>query len=145
MCNIWLEVKKLHPDAIIPKYAHDGDSGFDLHSIDEYMVFPKQTILVKTGLAVAVPKGFEMQIRMRSGLALKTGLSIPNAPGTVDSGYRGEIGIILHNGGHYLYTVKKGERIAQGVIAPVAHAVIITVNELESSERGVAGFGSTGS
>ncbi|MBR4608739.1 MAG: dUTP diphosphatase [Lachnospiraceae bacterium] len=139
-------VKKLHPDAVIPKYAKPGDAGFDLFAVEETVVMPGQTVIIKTGLAVAVPEGFEMQVRMRSGASLRTPLIVANAPGTVDSGYRGEVGIIVRNVHPTLpYTVHKGGRIAQGVIAPVVTAEFTEVDELPDSERGSGGFGSTGS
>jgi dUTP pyrophosphatase len=139
-------VKKLHPDAIIPSYAKPGDAGFDLFAVEDLVVMPGQTAIIKTGLAVAIPEGFEMQIRMRSGASLKTPLIVANAPGTVDSGYRGEVGIIVRNTHSTLpYTVHKGGRIAQGVIAPVVTAEFTEVDELPDSERGAGGFGSTGS
>lgn len=136
--------KKLHPDAIIPEYRHDGDSGFDLHCLREATINPGECKLVPTGLAMALPKGFELQVRMRSGAGLKTPLIITNAPGTVDSGYRGDIGLILRNIGDAPYTLKKGERVAQGIVAPVCRAEIIETHNLPESDRGENGYGSTG-
>lgn len=139
-----IQFKKLHPEAIIPHYRHDGDSGFDLHCLNEVTINPGECKLLPLGLAVALPKGFELQVRMRSGAGIKTPLIIPNAPGTIDSGYRGEIGLILRNVGIFAYTIKKGERIAQGVVAPVIRADIIEVETLPESNRGENGYGSTG-
>jgi len=139
-------VQKLHPDAVVPSYAKPGDAGFDLYAVEDVNVLAGHVEIVPTGLAFAVPEGFEMQIRMRSGASLKTPLIVANSPGTVDSGYRGEVGIIVRNTHSNLpYTVKKGERVAQGVIAPVVTAIFNVVDELPFSERGSGGFGSTGS
>jgi dUTP pyrophosphatase len=138
------EVKKLHRDAKIPSYARQGDAGFDLHSVENYEIHPGKRELIKTGLAVAVPEGYELQIRPKSGLALKYGLSVLNSPGTVDSGYRGEVGIILINYGDEIYNVEKGEKIAQGVLNKIEIADFVEVEELEDSQRGIGGFGSTG-
>lgn len=141
-----LKVKRLHPDAIIPKYAKTGDSGFDLVAIEDTVIAPTQTRLIKTGIAIEIPEGFEMQIRPRSGTSLNTQLRVANAPGTVDSGFRGECCIILQNTniGGTIAIVKKGDRIAQGVICPVIHATIEEVEDLTETERGSSGFGSSG-
>lgn len=139
-----VSIKKLHPDAIMPVYKKKGDAGFDLHTIEDVEVPPRGTAILPTGLAFAMPEGFEMQIRMRSGAAFKTPLFIPNAPGTIDSGYRGEVGIIVRNASSAPFMVRKGERIAQGVIAPVYLAEFSEAAFLPDSERGAAGFGSTG-
>lgn len=139
-----VRIRKLHPDAIIPAYKKAGDAGFDLHCVRETIINPGQAMALPTGLAFAIPEGYEMQIRMRSGAALKTSLIVANAPGTVDSGYRGEVGIIVRNVGEMPYIVRKGERVAQGVIAPVALAVFQEVDTLPPSDRGDGGFGSTG-
>lgn len=139
-----LKIKKLRPDARLPEYKKAGDAGFDLHCLEEVLVGPGQTAILPTGLAFAIPDGYEMQIRLRSGAALKTPLIIPNAPGTIDSGYRGEVGVIVRNLSEKSFRVGKGERIAQGVIAPVARAEFQEEGELPESERGGGGFGSTG-
>ena len=153
MIHKLVKVKKLHPDAVVPQYATEGAAGFDLVAIENATVFPGQTVLVKTGLAIEVEKGYEMQVRPRSGTSLKTSLRIANAPGTIDSDYRGEVGIIVTNIansadqflGLLLPTqIKKGERIAQGVIAPVVKAYFEVVEELSDTNRGEGGFGSTG-
>lgn len=149
-----IKFKKLRQDAIIPQYQHPGDSGFDFYAIEnvELNAF-FSTVLIKTGLAVEIPEGFEMQIRPRSGMSLNTGMIINNSPGTIDSNYRGEICILAKllptfnakNKEDILkLKIKKGERIAQGVICPVVYPEIIEVDELKGTERGEGGFGSTG-
>jgi len=141
-----IKFKKILPHAIIPSYQSDGASGFDFHVAQEIVSPPGKTILVRTGLAVEIPPGFEMQIRPRSGTSLKTGLMIKNSPGTIDSDYRGEIGILVYNTGErYGHCINIGDRIAQGVIVPVIRAAIEVVDELGTTVRGDHGFGSTGS
>ena len=139
-----VKVKKIHKDAKIPAYAHEGDSGMDLYSVEETILQPGETKLVKTGLQIAVPKGFEAQVRPKSGLAAKFGVTILNTPGTVDSGYRGEVMIILVNHGKEEYKVEKGKKIAQMVIAKVEEAKIEVVEDLDDTTRKDGGFGSTG-
>lgn len=149
-----LRVKKLHPDAVLPKYQTKGASGFDFVAVEDVEIGPGETKLVKTGLSVAVEEGFELQVRPRSGLSLKTPLRVANSPGTVDSDYRGEVCIIMtnssakqtsgHQTSYVTMVIKKGERIAQGVIAPVVQAEIVEVEDLDETERGAGGFGSTG-
>ena len=140
-----VQIKKLDPDAVVPEYKKPGDAGFDLHALRRVEIPAGQAAIVPTGLAFAIPEGFEMQVRMRSGAALKTPLIVANAPGTIDAGYRGEVGIIVRNLGSEPYYVEQGERIAQGVVAPVCHADFALVDELPASERGTGGYGSTGS
>ncbi len=140
-----LQIKKLCKDAILPEYKKPGDAGFDLHCTDNVILPPFERTTIGTGLAVAVPEGYELQIRMRSGASLKTPLIIPNAPGTIDSGYRGEIRIIVLNLCTIPYKIVAGDRIAQAVLVPIAHADFVEVTELPPSERGTDGFGSTGS
>lgn len=139
-----IKVKKINVEAIIPHYAHDGDAGVDLYSVGDYILEPGQRKLIFTGLKVEVPKNYEIQIRPKSGLALKYGITVLNTPGTVDSGYRGEVGVILFNTSNEIYRIKKGEKIAQAVIMKVEEAEIEEVDELSNSERGENGFGSTG-
>ena len=151
-----VQIKKLHPDAVIPKYQTKGASGFDLHALEDITISPGDTKLVKTGLSVAIEEGFELQVRPRSGMSLKTYMRVANAPGTVDSDYRGEVCIIMTNtatierlvdkkdGYSKHCDIKKGDRIAQGVICPVAQAELEEVSELDETVRGSAGFGSTG-
>jgi dUTP pyrophosphatase len=170
--TISVKIKRLHPDAVIPRYAHEGDSGFDLVAVEDVIIEPGETKLVRTGLAFELPPGYEIQVRPRSGISLKTKLRI--VLGTVDSGYRGEIGVIVDNirslpldednevyltseletiDGDYVkrgiyadgtYIIRKGDRIAQAVIKPVEQAHFVEVDELDDSERGEGGFGSSG-
>lgn len=139
-----MKIKKLNSDAVIPEYQSSGAAGFDFHATNELVLKKGERGIVQTGLAVALQSGYELQVRPRSGLAFKHGISIVNTPGTVDSDYRGEVKIILINHGDEDFEVKKGERVAQGVIKEVIQAQIIEVDELDSTERGEAGFGSTG-
>ena len=139
-----LKVKKIHEDAKIPAYAHEGDSGMDLYSVEDTVLQSGETKLVKTGLQIAVPKGFEAQVRPKSGLAAKFGVTVLNTPGTVDSGYRGEVMVILINHGKEEYKVEKGKKIAQMVIAKVEEAKIEVVEDLDDTTRKDGGFGSTG-
>lgn len=141
---ISLKVKQLHKDSIIPKYQSSGASGFDLHSIEEVELAPNEILAVKTGLAFEIPNGYEVQVRPRSGLAIKNGISVLNTPGTIDSDYRGEIMVILVNFSKKSFSIKKGDRIAQAVLSQVSIAEFIPSNELDSTQRGSNGFGSTG-
>ena len=136
--------KRLCPDAILPAYAHPGDAGMDLCSAVELEIAPRARALVKTGLAMMLPPGFEGQVRPRSGLALKRGVTVLNTPGTIDEGYRGEIGVILFNSSDETFVVKIGDRIAQLVIAPVVRATVVETETIDDTARGVGGFGSTG-
>ena len=136
--------KKLSPEAVLPAYAHPGDAGMDVCSVENLTVAPGGRALVHTGLAMALPPGYEAQVRPRSGLALKSGVTVLNTPGTIDEGYRGEIGVILANFGDSDFVVEKGDRIAQMVIAPVTRAEVVEVGEVDSTDRGAGGFGSTG-
>jgi dUTP pyrophosphatase len=139
-----VKVKKLHDDAIVPHYAHPGDAGLDLFSDEHVVLSPGQSTLVKTGVAIALPSGTEAQVRPRSGLALKHQITVLNTPGTVDEGYRGEIGVILINHGREEYVIEKGAKIAQMLIKPVYTVEIEEVDELSDTHRGAGGFGSTG-
>lgn len=139
-----IEIRKLDPAAIVPAYQNPGDAGFDFHVIREVTIEPGKVAILPTGLAVAFPEGYELQIRLRSSVALNTPLIIPNAPATVDAGYRGELGIIVRNIGERAYTVKRGERIAQGVIAQIVRASFRLTEVLPPSARGEGGYGSTG-
>ena len=139
-----IKIKKLNEEAKIPKYARFGDAGFDLCSVEDVVIEPGEYKLVSTGLAFEIPIGFEMQIRPRSGLAGKHGISIVNAPGTVDSGYRGDVGIIIINHGKQPFEIKKNDRIAQGVITEFECVQFKEVDALSESERGEGGFGHTG-
>ncbi len=139
-----VKFKKLDDKAVIPFKANPGDAGLDLVSIEEKVIFSGQYTTVCTGLAIELPQGYEGQVRSRSGLASKHGLSVLNSPGTIDEGFRGEIGVILINHGEKPYTVNIGDKIAQLVIAPVPKVKILEVKELSESVRGESGFGSSG-
>lgn len=139
-----LKIKKLSNDAIIPAYQSKGAAGFDLHSIESLTLEPMQRAAVKTGLAFEIKDGYEMQVRPRSGLAIKNGISVVNTPGTIDSDYRGEVMVILINLSNEVFKVKKGDRIAQAVINKIKKVKFQEVKELDSSERGEKGFGSSG-
>lgn len=143
---VGVRISKLHPEAVIPAYQTEGASGFDLHArLDEPVTIPAgYTKMVSTGLAFAIPRGLEMQVRPRSGLAAKNDITVLNTPGTVDADYRGEVKVLLHNTGSTRFVVKDGDRIAQGVICPVIQARFIEVDALDETERGSGGFGSTG-
>ena len=139
-------IKRLSKDVSLPKYETEGSSGLDLAAnIDKKIeILPGKSAIIPTGLAVAIPKNFEIQIRPRSGLAAKSQISVLNTPGTIDADYRGELKVILINLGNKVFAVEKGLRIAQMVLCPVAKATFKEVTELESTKRGSGGFGSTG-
>ncbi|NLA83691.1 MAG: dUTP diphosphatase [Clostridiales bacterium] len=139
-----LKVMRIHPNAILPEYAHPGDAGLDLFSIEEAVLSPGDSKLIRTGIKIELPKGTEAQIRPRGGLALKHQITILSTPGSVDEGYRGEIGVIIINHGKADFQVKKGMKIAQMVIKPVLHVEIEEVSRLTNSQRGEGGFGSSG-
>ncbi len=139
-----VQFKRIHPDAVLPAYAHEGDAGMDLRSVEDLVLPPGKRSLIRTGLVMALPAGYEAQVRPRSGLALKHGVTVLNSPGTIDAGYRGEVGVILANHGEAPFEIKSGDRIAQLVIASVVSATVVEVAELAASERGEGGFGSTG-
>jgi dUTP pyrophosphatase len=143
--SLRIRIKKLHIDAMIPRYAHgpEEDAGMDLHSVEAATLEPGETKLVATGLAIELPAGYEAQIRPRSGLALKYAITLPNSPATIDPGYRGEIKVILHNLGRDPFQILPGERIAQMVIARY-EAVEWEEGDLAESRRGEGGFGSSG-
>lgn len=139
-----INVKKLNKDAIMPSYGSAGASGFDLSSTELIFIGPGEYKLVPTGLAFEIPKGYELQIRPRSGLALNEGITVLNSPGTIDSDYRGEVGILLINNGKGTLAILPGERIAQGVISKAPQYELVEVMELSETIRGAGGFGSTG-
>ena len=141
-----LRVRLLRPDAVAPRRMSPGASGLDLSAcLDEPIVLqPGARALVATGIAIALPEGTEGQVRPRSGLANGSGVTVLNAPGTVDVDYRGEVKVILINHGAGPFTVRHGERIAQLVVAPVVRADVEVVADLDTTERGSGGFGSTG-
>ena len=146
--NIPVEVRRLpHGEGLmLPSYASDGSAGMDLLAAvtDPVTIAPGQRALIPTGLAIALPPGHELQVRPRSGLALRHGIVLPNSPGTIDEDYRGEIGVIVLNTGDAPFVVERGMRIAQAVLAPVLRAVWNEVDALDSTPRGAGGFGSTG-
>ena len=139
-----LSFRRIHPDAVMPAYAHASDAGMDVRSVRELVIPPGGRALVPTGLVVNLPAGYEAQVRPRSGLALKAGVTGLNSRGTIDAGYRGEIGVILANFGQDDFKVNVGDRIAQLVIAPVLQPVVVEATEVDSTDRGAGGFGSTG-
>ena len=139
-----LRFRKVHPDAVLPSYAHPSDAGMDVRSVDDLVIAPGKRALVRTGLVMLLPPMYEAQVRPRSGLALKSGVTVLNTPGTIDSGYRGEVGVILANFGENDFSVKKGDKIAQIVIAPVTQPEIVETTEVDETDRGSGGFGSTG-
>ena len=130
----------------LPSYQTPGSAGMDLRAalVEDIILSPLERVAIPTGLCVSIPQGYEGQVRPRSGLAFRYGLSIPNSPGTIDSDYRGEIKVLLINLGHDSYTITRGMRIAQLVIAPIIQAQLIKVHSLDDSLRGSSGFGSTG-
>jgi dUTP pyrophosphatase len=140
-----IKLKKVHPDAELPAYAHGPleDAGMDLRAVESVLLDPGVSHLVPTGLSIEIPPGFEAQLRPRSGLALKHAITVPNAPATIDPGYRGEIKVILLNLGKDPYQIHQGDRIAQMVIARY-EAVEWDESELNDSVRGAGGFGSSG-
>lgn len=158
MTMVKVGFKKVHPDAKMPKKAHASDAGMDVYAVEKTMLSPFVPTLVRTGLVPCIPEGYEIQVRPRSGLALKQGITVLNSPGTVDSGYRSEIGVILMwMPQSYLrqddvkfdmgYIIDKGDRIAQLVVAPVLECETCEVEDVGTSDRSEAGhngFGSTG-
>ncbi len=139
-----LKIKKLNETAIIPYYAHPTDAGLDLFSTVEATIAPNTSSLIPTGIAIELPTGTEAQIRPRSGLALKHQITVLNSPGTIDEGYRGEVGVILINHGKDDFKVTPGMKIAQMVISPVLYVKVEEVEVLNYSDRLTGGFGSTG-
>jgi len=139
-----LEIQKIHVDAIAPKRSTAGDAGLDLTSVEDMVIGPEEVKLVPTGWKMAVPMGYEIQIRPRSGLAFKKKIMVLNSPGTVDCSYRGEVKVILYNEGKEPFEIKKGDRIAQMVINQVELWEPEIREELSETVRGAAGFGSTG-
>ena len=141
-----IQIKKLSNEVLTPKYETPGSSGMDIAAyIDKDIIIKSgDKALVPTGFSLSIPQGYEIQIRPRSGLAVKKGITVLNTPGTIDSDYRGEIKIILINLGKDEFTVKNSERIAQMVVCPIQQVIIEEVNELSETNRGIGGFGSTG-
>ncbi|WP_299194456.1 dUTP diphosphatase [uncultured Erythrobacter sp.] len=144
--SVNVEVKRLpHGEGLtLPAYATSGAAGMDVVSAEDVTLKPGARYPVATGLALAIPHGYEIQVRPRSGLALKHGITVPNTPGTIDSDYRGELKVILINHGDADFVIARGDRVAQLVLAPVVQAAWDEVEELDATERGAGGFGSTG-
>jgi dUTP pyrophosphatase len=139
-----IDIEVVSSDEQLPTYAQEGDAGADLRASEEVTINPGQHLLVKTGVSAAIPDGYVGMVCSRSGLALKSGVFVLNAPGIVDSGYRGEIGVILKNFGPFPFEVKVGDRIAQLLIQKVESANFVKVDVLSETTRGDGGFGSTG-
>lgn len=144
--NVPVPVKRLpHFEGLeLPAYATEGAAGMDVLAAEDVTLAPGARHAVATGLAFAIPHGFEIQVRPRSGLALRHGITVPNTPGTIDSDYRGELKVILINHGADVFEIRRGDRVAQLVLAPVTRASWLKVDELDHTERGEGGFGSTG-
>jgi dUTP pyrophosphatase len=142
-----IQIELLTEDAVFPEYAYPTDSGFDLYSTEEITLEPFGRALIPTGLKLSFDIGYEIQVRPKSGLALKQGLTVLNTPGTVDSGYNGEIMVIVFNTNPKPFTVEKGMKIAQAVLCPVINGKYVNlqlVDKIENKDRGANGFGSTG-
>jgi len=145
--SIPLGVQKTHKDSVFPKYNYESDSGFDLHSVEDVVIPPFGRALVPTGIKLNIPLEYEIQVRPKSGLALNQGLTVLNTPGTVDSGYNGEIKVIVFNTNNISIQITKGMKIAQAVLCPVICGKYVSledVNEIDEKDRGDKGFGSTG-
>ncbi|NJM77451.1 MAG: dUTP diphosphatase [Acaryochloridaceae cyanobacterium RU_4_10] len=139
-----LKIKRLSDAAVIPQYAHPGDAGLDLVSIEAQTILPGESRLIRTGIAIELPENTEAQVRPRSGLALKHQITVLNTPGTIDAGYRGEVCVILINHGNQAFQVEPGMRIAQMVIASFIRVTVEAVEALADTARSSGGFGSTG-
>ncbi len=146
MEKIRIKIKKLNEKAKIPEYMTEESAGMDLYACidNDIIMYPMERKLISTGIAIGLPKGYEAQIRPRSGLAIKYGITILNSPGTIDSDYRGEIKVILINLSKEKFSIKNGDRIAQMIISKVDKADLLVVKHLEETIRGSGGFGSTG-
>lgn len=146
MNRVDVEIKKLHPDSVVPVYKTEHAAGMDLSAYleDSLRLAPGTRALVDTGIAIALPSGYEAQVRPRSGLALKHGIGLVNSPGTIDADYRGEIKVVLINLGDTDFEINNGDRIAQLVVAPVSRVEWQQVTELDVTPRNAGGFGHTG-
>lgn len=146
--NKHLFIELCHPDAVLPEYARENDSGMDVYAPEEYKIYPGDTVVVKLGFKVVVPEGFELQVRPRSGMSLKTPIRVANSPGTIDAGYRGEVGVILQNtecNSLMPFIIKKGDRIAQIVLQEVPRIRWTKVeNVVDIGKNRGGGFGHTG-
>ncbi len=141
---IQVKIKRLAAGAILPSYVHEGDAGMDVYANEDCELKPLERRLISTGVAIAVPPGYECQVRPKSGPAVKQGISVLNTPGTIDSGYRGEVKVIVINLGQEPVMIEKGKKIAQLVFSRVEHAALKEVDELDTTTRNDGGFGSTG-
>jgi dUTP pyrophosphatase len=142
-----LNYQVIHPDAVHPKYNYGSDSGFDLHSVEDITIPPFGRVLVPSGLCFDIKDGYEIQVRTKSGLAINQGLMVLNSPATIDSGYSGEIKVIVFNTNNYIVTIPKGMKVGQAVLCPVVNGLWVGLNQVEKinkKERGANGFGSTG-
>jgi len=145
--KVQMKIKLVHESAVLPKFAYNTDSGFDLYSVDEYTIPPLGRSLISTGIIIDVPENHEIQIRSKSGLAINQGLFVLNSPGTVDQGYTGEIKVILFNTNNEEFRITKGMKVAQAVLCPVVCGKwidIVKVSDVENKDRKNNGFGSTG-
>ncbi len=137
-------IRRVREDAVLPEQAYEGDAGFDLSACDEIVIEPGERAVVSTGIAVEIPEGYAGFVQPRSGLAARHGIGIVNSPGLIDSGYRGEVLVVLLNtDAREAFTVEPGMRVAQLVVAPIASVRLVEVDELATSERGTRGFGSS--
>lgn len=139
-----VHVKRLIPEAMLPKYAHPGDAGLDLYAAADLVIPPTEARVVPTGIAVELPPGTVAEVRPRSGLAREWAVTVLNSPGTIDEGYRGEVGVVLINHGRRMFCVKRGMRVGQLVIQRRLDVEIVEVDNLSETKRGEHGFGSTG-
>ncbi|UAB78174.1 dUTP diphosphatase [Erythrobacter sp. SCSIO 43205] len=144
--KVQIKVKRLPTgvDLPLPAYATDGAAGMDVVASEDMSIAPGDRKAVPTGLSVAIPEGYEIQVRPRSGLAFKHGVTVPNTPGTIDSDYRGELKVLMINHGTHEFKIERGDRVAQLIVAPVTQGVWEEVDELDDTTRGDGGFGSTG-
>jgi dUTP pyrophosphatase len=142
--EVVLEVRRLDPEVPLPSYAHPGDAGLDLAAASDVELAPGARTAVPTGIAVAIPAGWVGLVHPRSGLARRHGVTVTNAPGTIDAGYRGEVQVLLVNLGEEPVVLRRGDRIAQLLLQRVGTARVVEVDELDATSRGAGGFGSTG-
>ena len=142
--TLCIAFKREHPNAVIPTYKTKGAAGADVCSVEEKTIPPGERAFISLGFSVSIPEGLEIQVRPRSGLALKNGITVLNTPGTLDSDFRGLVGVVLFNSSKEPFVVLPGDRIAQMVVNKVELLPFIEVDELDSTERGTGGFGSTG-
>lgn len=141
--KVQVEVTKIYSDVVLPKYQTDGAAGMDVRAYSYWSIDTNETLVIKCGFKVAIPEGYEIQVRSRSGLAAK-GVVVANSPGTIDSDYRGEVGVILHNTSNERFYISHGDRIAQLLLAPVTQLRWKEVEELDETARGHGAMGSTG-